>query len=220
MTTLDYSPLIICRTEMEIPEIADCPFCGFSENEHYFLLQHVETVHPEGGAPSPFAVTDVIRKKDEHRAQESERALNNLSEYIECQCGEFCFLAEFENHLEMHYAEGRSLDEARSTNTADTITSNLIVCHKKRLSPRYTEPSLPAPQMESISGPSISVPVRSSPQSKSSTASRKIQNPVSDIINVLRHSISPPPKLYPEIGRSAVPQRLGVCLASSRIIFR
>jgi hypothetical protein len=49
-------------------ESFSCPFCSFSNQDSYFLLQHVELIHPENGE-SPFIATDLV--EDEGRSSSS-----------------------------------------------------------------------------------------------------------------------------------------------------
>ena len=49
-------------------ESFSCPFCSFSDQDSYFLLQHVELIHPENGE-SPFIATETV--EDEGRSSSS-----------------------------------------------------------------------------------------------------------------------------------------------------
>ena len=117
-----------------------CPFCGYFNMDHYFLLQHVETVHPEGVDPSPFTVADDLNLESMDLSQERERTREGSPEYIECQCGEFCLLAEFESHLDMHYAEGTGFDE-NPTPSPDLVSTNFQHTHGKVTSRSMENPA-------------------------------------------------------------------------------
>lgn len=95
-----------------------CPFCDFSDDDSYFLLQHVELCHPENGV-SPFLVTDEAgppqAQLDESRRASSADSLSiddADDAYMICprQCGETVTIAELSNHMDMHSAEGMAVD--------------------------------------------------------------------------------------------------------------
>jgi zinc finger-containing ubiquitin peptidase 1 len=100
-----------------------CPFCDFTDKDSYFLMQHVELIHPENGE-SPFIVRDDDRQsraycsEDEAAAQQDEqRPLSRNSrenEYVKCpyDCGELVPSAELPSHQDFHLAEGMALAEA------------------------------------------------------------------------------------------------------------
>lgn len=102
---------------------AECPFCPFSDHDSYFLLEHVELYHPEGGQ-SPFIAKEAaMRLVDEDYDEEATSASDAPSEeeYIECECGESVILREFESHSELHRDEGMALDQSEKM-TGDTST--------------------------------------------------------------------------------------------------
>lgn len=193
---------------MKTGELLDCPFCNFTDHDHYFLLQHVETIHPEGGRPSPFTVRDEVTHQLEPPVEEMEGARDSSSEYIECQCGEFCLLTEFESHLDMHYAEGMGFDETPKT-PADQASSGDILSPGKA-SPPQMEITLPSPLHIVTSGPSQPIPIRSVVECSHRSASRRSGNAVRDFMDVLRHSTSPTPTKPSQATRNRVPRRLGV----------
>lgn len=193
---------------MPIREPLDCPFCNYTDHDHYFLLQHVETVHPEGGRPSPFAVGVEVTRERESPVAETTGVRNSSSEYIECQCGEFCLLTEFESHLEMHYAERIGFDET-SRNSAHTAASEAIIRHGKDSSPQM-ELSSPTPLQFVTSGPSQPIPIRSVVERSHRSTGRKSGNAVRDFIDVLRHSTSPQSRKPTQAARNRAPRRLGV----------
>lgn len=192
---------------MKTGELLDCPFCNFTDHDHYFLLQHVETIHPEGGRPSPFTVRDEVTHQLEPPVEEMEGARDSSSEYIECQCGEFCLLTEFESHLDMHYAEGMGFDETPKT-PADQASSGDILSPGKA-SPPQMEITLPSPLHIVTSGPSQPIPIRSVVECSHRSASRRSGNAVRDFMDVLRHSTSPTPTKPSQATRNRVPRRLG-----------
>lgn len=107
-----------------------CPFCDFSDRDSYFLLQHVELIHPENGE-SPFIAAGP--EEDEDRPSSSRQG-NNKKEvavqhkqtppasasfkespatYIECpyNCGELVASAELNSHTDFHLAENMAFEE-------------------------------------------------------------------------------------------------------------
>jgi hypothetical protein len=56
-----------------IMESFSCPFCDFTDHDSYFLLQHVELIHPENGE-SPFIATE--RDEAEDRSSSSSEKDN------------------------------------------------------------------------------------------------------------------------------------------------
>ena len=186
----------------------DCPFCNFTDHDHYFLLQHVETVHPEGGQPSPFAVRVEVTRERGIPVEETTGVQDSSPEYIECQCGEFCLLTEFQSHLEMHYAERIGFDETPRA-SADLAASEAIIRHGKDSSPRM-EFSSTTPLQFVASGPSQPIPIRSVVERSHRSTGRKSGNAVRDFIDVLRHSTSPPSKTLAQAARNRAPRRLGV----------
>ena len=182
---------------MNIGELLSCPFCDFTDQDHFFLLQHIEAIHPEGGQPLPFAVREELIHPVEP-AEEMKGARDNSSGYMECQCGEFCLLTEFESHLEMHYAESMGFDETfRAPADATTPESTL---HR----------ASPAPIHIVKSGPSRPVPIRSVVDLPHRSSSRNRASGVRDLIEVLRLSTSPPSRKPSQGARNRVPRRLGV----------
>ena len=190
----------------------DCPFCNFSAQmeDHYELLFHVETVHPESSHVSPFAVEEAFPKGDSDDAQgKMEGAKEQSPEYVECQCGEFCLLAEFESHLDMHYAEGMSFDETHESAIGSAA-----------LGPTLRQGRASSPDLESAPEdptgdplpPLGKVPKRSAASRRSRSEGRKSQGLVHDFIDALRHSTAPPPRISSSTRPQMNPQRLGVSL--------
>ena len=191
---------------MKTGDLLNCPFCDFIDHDHIFLLQHVETIHPEGGQPSPFAVREELEElihPVEAPAEEMEGARDDSPEYIECQCGEFCLLTEFESHLELHYAESMGFDET-SKAPVDVAAPDTTI-HRASNTPIHIV----------TSGPSRAVPIRSVVDRPHRSSGRKTGSAVRDLVDVLCHSTSPPSKKLSQPARSRVPRRLGVRDSSS-----
>jgi zinc finger-containing ubiquitin peptidase 1 len=107
-----------------------CPFCNFSDQDSYFLLQHVELIHPENGE-SPFIATEAIENEgrssssshqinEEEAAHQQKQTLPSSSSsadspatYIECpyNCGELVASAELTSHTDFHLAENMAFEE-------------------------------------------------------------------------------------------------------------
>ena len=192
--------------KMKNGDLLNCPFCDFTDHDHIFLLQHVETIHPEGCQPSPFAVREEVEElihTVEAPAEEMEGARDDSPEYIECQCGEFCLLTEFESHLEMHYAESIGFDENPKAPIDITAPDSTI--------PRASN----TPIHIVTSGPSRPIPIRSVVDRPHRSSSRKAGSAVRDLVDVLCHSTSPPSRKLSQPARSRVPRRLGVRDSSS-----
>lgn len=114
-------------------EAFSCPFCDFSDQDSYFLLQHVELIHPENGE-SPFIATERDDNNDEESHSSSSNQENNEMEgalqhgqtvpstapslnspatYIECpyNCGELVISTEITSHTDFHLAENMAFEE-------------------------------------------------------------------------------------------------------------
>ena len=198
-------------------KLLECPFCTFTHSDDYLLLHHVETSHPETDRPSPFTVSESAngRHEDEGASDGSEGATEGASEYIECQCGEFCLLAEFESHLDMHYAEGTGFDETRRT-SADLAVPGSTLYHGRAKSPAMESPP-PVAVKDVVSVSSKSMTIRAKPKEPSRSRSGKSHNVVLDFIDVLRNSTSPPPKRVTKQSTPKEPQRLGVSIHNIHI---
>ena len=195
---------------MATGKLLECPFCTFTHSDDYLLSYHVETSHPETGRPSPFTVSESAneRQEDGGSFDEQEGAKDGDPDYIECQCGEFCLLAEFQSHLDMHYAEGTSFDETRRT-SADLAVPGSTLYHGRAKSPAMESPP-PAPVKEVVSASSNSVTIRTRPKDSSRVRSGKNHNVVQDFFDVLRGSTAPAPKKFSKQITPKEPQRLGV----------
>lgn len=118
-------------------EALDCPFCDFSDSDAYFLTQHVELCHPEGG-DSPFIVKDndeaTIKEAstDAETGQDSAHHDGPSDGYAECPhgCGEIVVASELTNHLDFHIAEEMALGDigvALENDHPDSSNSNDLI---------------------------------------------------------------------------------------------
>ncbi len=91
--------------------LLSCPFCPFENTDPEFLIQHVGEMHPET-TESP-VTTKCSMRQERRRSDQGMEGANGTPplDYVECRCGEFCLLTEFDSHLEMHNAAGESFDE-------------------------------------------------------------------------------------------------------------
>lgn len=99
--------------EAQQSETLDCPFCEFSDSDAYFLTQHVELCHPEGGH-SPFIVKDDQEPAAiEETSANAETGDDTGDGYAECPhgCGEIVVTNELANHLDFHVAEEMALGD-------------------------------------------------------------------------------------------------------------
>lgn len=106
-----------------------CPFCDFTDQDDYFLLQHVELIHPENGE-SPFIATeheDDDRSSSRNQAHNGKEAalqykqtppsstssLESPATYSDCpyNCGELVASAELTSHTDFHLAENMAFEE-------------------------------------------------------------------------------------------------------------
>lgn len=98
-------------------ETLSCPFCDFTDDDSYFMIQHVELLHPEG--ESPFVVRedndDGLKEGDENAGSSDPvtPASATGSDYVDCphKCGEVIPAAELPNHIDFHIAEGMALED-------------------------------------------------------------------------------------------------------------
>ncbi|KAL9102938.1 MAG: hypothetical protein Q9163_001964 [Psora crenata] len=89
---------------MGAPQPLACPFCNFEDIEVDVLLQHVNLLHPEDGE-APY----LIKNGQEQLPQ--LQSMEGVSDWVECTCGEFCLLSEFEDHLDLHRSENTEIDD-------------------------------------------------------------------------------------------------------------
>ena len=107
-------------------ETLSCPFCDFVDNDDYFLMQHVELIHPENGE-SPFIVQDT-EVSDQGLGSTSLETIeevpttsrnplpprsNDTHQYVPCPlgCGERILSAELSVHTDLHMAESMAFEE-------------------------------------------------------------------------------------------------------------
>ena len=111
-------------------EPLSCPFCDFTDQDSYFLLQHVELIHPENGE-SPFIATEQHHNEsgsssDNQKDNEGEAApqpeqttpsfassVELRPTYVECpyHCGELVSSTELTSHTDLHLAENMAFEE-------------------------------------------------------------------------------------------------------------
>ena len=100
-----------------------CPFCGYENDDSYFLTLHVETVHPESGE-SPFAVRGTTSGKKDFPPVGEGSTADTLSyrdrehDYVQCplqSCGEQVLRAELSTHTDFHVAEDMALEEIEAS---------------------------------------------------------------------------------------------------------
>ena len=76
---------------MSRQDLLYCPFCPYGSDAELCLIQHVEDVHPEDGAgPSNFENSP---QKNPRVHPDTEKGRSDEDDYVECFCGEFCFLS-------------------------------------------------------------------------------------------------------------------------------
>ena len=135
-----------------------CPFCSFQDEDSYFLALHVETVHPEGGE-SPFIVKEEQKKEERSRplsvssfspSESSEGRSEPCMDYVECPCGEFCLLTEFDNHLDMHNAEGTIFSEVDNQISGVETPQPIVQDTRASLQTMQTPPPTPPPTNEPV----------------------------------------------------------------------
>ena len=193
-------------------EPLDCPFCLFSNYDHYELLIHVESMHPGSAGLSTDPHRKVGGKPGKGWAGTMDSSPPSIAskdaEFIECQCGEYCLIAECESHLEMHYAEGMSLNETQRSPSVSAALGCTVL---------YGEPSYPVIEGGlPNSGPDAALNVQNLVSSRSTAGQpsrnegRKSQSLVQGFIDALRHSTAPPARNSTRVEPQKGPQRLGV----------
>lgn len=189
-------------------ESLTCPFCPFEDHDANFLVQHVETIHPENGE-SPFIVKDDPRQGDYDPNGQVEGTTDDFSDYLECICGEFCLLNEFDGHLELHDAEGTSFDETVGA-VMHVAISESIIQRGKATSPEMENQALtPTPSI--ITGLCASIPITSvERRSRFYGQSCRSDGEFSNYLDIMRFSASPP-RGPGRTKRQKHSQRLGVC---------
>ena len=198
-------------------EPLDCPFCHFSSQSHGELVFHVEDVHSEAIRSSSYTCEEVNENSPMLKAgakdKNSDFAITKDPEFIECQCGEYCLVAECESHLEMHYAEGVSFDETQS-DLSDSAGLEASF-YDGKASSLSMEGRLTSQSSDALSYSRPSMSTESPAARKSRSEGRKNQSFVQEFMDVLRNSTveqsAKPPK--PEFYKG--PKRLGVSTVDS-----
>lgn len=85
----------------------ECPFCSFHAFDTIYIVEHIDTYHPEDDHGS--SDTEDISKRftPEIYVEGDSRSYGSDTEveYIQCECGENVQLSEFTNHLALHMSE-------------------------------------------------------------------------------------------------------------------
>ena len=180
-----------------------CPFCAFEDIDADFLLQHVNLIHPENeNIPEPMI----------HEQEQSVliSPMEGANDWIECPCGEFCLLTEFQDHLDLHETEGTNFD---SIDIHDTDMTALLPARGGKVSPQYMQ--TPPVSQSQYSPYSETLPIHSS-----SFAEQRADNhgaylhlqhsEVSSSGNVMRLSSVEPANTLASSKLKLKPARLGV----------
>ena len=133
---------------MDAPNPLTCPFCNFEDSDLEILLQHVNLIHPEDG-DAPYLV-----KEGQEQPQQIQ-PMEGAHDWVECPCGEFCLLAEFQDHLDLHDAEDAELDDINTpavdvaASTSSGVRASLSSMHpttddRSRDTPFTTGLSIPS----------------------------------------------------------------------------
>ena len=188
-------------------EAFDCPFCNFSDRDHYDLLLHVENVHPETARASS------APRQEVDRGPHSELEIaEEASDYLACECGEWFLASELESHLEMHYAESMSFEEAAKSPSEPTVPRSTVYQGKASSPRRDITPPNPSKDVKSRSQ-KVTLP-KSVTARQSRAEGRKSQSLVQDMMDVLRHSSTPSSQRPSKAVLRRGPQRLGVSLTT------
>ena len=197
---------------MEKGEPLDCPFCQFSSYSHGELVFHVENVHPEAIRSSfnPYKEVngDLGMQQAGARDDNSDYAVTKDPDFIECQCGEYCLVAECESHLEMHYAEGFNSDGIQNS-LSDSAGLETSFYHGKASS-LSMEGHLLSPRSNALLDSRTLNSSEFSTSRQSRSEGRRKQSLVQDFIDVLRHSTVPLSTKPPGTEVQKGPRRLGV----------
>ena len=112
-----------------------CPFCDFVIQDSYFLIQHVELVHPEGGK-SPFIAQDGFDQSGNgDSGQSSEGAMHSESTvdstYVQCpyDCGEKVLASDLTSHTDFHVAERIAIDEVDAVEPPGVVAMSTGPCN-------------------------------------------------------------------------------------------
>ena len=174
----------------------------------------MKTEHPESTeASSPHGEAQIGCEGKRAGAKDSTYD----PEFFECQCGEFCLIAECESHMEMHYAEGMSFDECERPETGSTPVGPTFF-EGRALSPGEDENPL---RPKGALAPSRS---HKHPHSSSALPHRPLGESskqlgiMHEFIDILRHSTGTASKRSSRPEPQNRPQRLGVSTIRCEII--
>ena len=203
--------IVLLKMEVTKREVLGCPFCPFSNPDHFDLLFHVETAHPEDGRPSPFAVAGPhgIDSIDPIGPTEGAKG------YTACECGEHFLQTEFESHLDMHYAEGMGLNENQATSSILTVLEPASQV-RNGLSPEIAMNSNQSKENASIFK---GVPLTgSAPSYIPRRDRRKSPKFVQELMEIFRHTAAPSSRNVSTLDERDA-QRLGVSGTNARISY-
>lgn len=111
-------PIGIPTMVLDVLSCPFVPFCDFQDSDTEIMMQHVYLVHSEStdGSDGPDRPSDYNGRGQQSdggsgsgeswEGATSASVTDAMSDFIDCHCGEYCLLAEFDDHLEMHNAEG------------------------------------------------------------------------------------------------------------------
>ncbi len=95
----------------------ECPFCPFTDEDSYSIIEHVECCHPENGE-SPFVVKPEEEISRPEGGNDEEATWSGVpsqdEDYFECHCGEVVILSEVDSHMALHESEETAVGEALS----------------------------------------------------------------------------------------------------------
>ncbi|KAI9797537.1 MAG: hypothetical protein M1833_005448 [Piccolia ochrophora] len=110
---------------------ATCPLCGFTDEDPYVVLLHVESLHPEEENVVPsqsvngFEVEQApVAAYRSLNVEEADLCPPDGKEYVTCpenECGEAVLYSELETHIDMHLAERMTLDELEGSSDAEML---------------------------------------------------------------------------------------------------
>ena len=96
---------------LQSDQIPTCPFCSFEDPDSTLLLQHINLLHPED-ENAPYLVAQEGQERQPEFVPPSTATTPDV-DWVECDCGEFCLLVEYSDHLDLHEAE--NFDDIEST---------------------------------------------------------------------------------------------------------
>ena len=183
-----------------------CPFCNFEDVEAAFLLQHINLLHPES-EDAPYIV------KNEQEQPHASQLMEGAHDWIECECGEFCLLSQFQDHFDLHRTEDADIDSIDiPTDVAASATASAVEFSSSMQPPDYSilreTPYIIDPYRFSES-----LIMRSAPY-----ASTHSHGTIPPTHQIARPSGALPTKKIATKERNPQPMRLGVSSASLRNI--